>query len=147
MAKISKYNRLVLLNYNRLFLIACLFFSELFAATYNPYEDSKITPEQWQEYYDIVQSEFGETRDEVTDAKLVLFEDAAASMFFAFTLPEHPAHPAWITRKLVEKDGDVSMEQIGYFAGEEDPFSELFQDYAELAYQVQSDLERQEETE
>jgi hypothetical protein len=33
------------------------------------------------------------------------------------------------------------MQQIGYFAGEEEPFSELFQDYAELAYQLQSELE------
>lgn len=135
-----------ILKCNRLMLIACLFVSQLLAATYNPHEDSKITPEQWQEYYDIVQSEFGATRDEVTDAMLVLFEDAAASTFYAFTLPEHPAHPAWITRKLVAIDGDVSMEQIGYYAGEEEPFSELFQDYAEFTYQIKSDIEKPEET-
>jgi hypothetical protein len=136
-----------ILKYNRLTLVACLFFGQILAATYNPYEDSKVTSEQWQEYYDTVQSEFGETREEVTDAMLVLFEDTSSSTYFAFTLPEHPAHPAWITRKLVERDGDVSMEQIGYFAGDEEPFSELFQDYAELAYQIQSELERPEKTE
>ena len=124
-----------------------MFVSQLLAATYNPYEDSKITPEQWQNYYDIVQAEFGETKEEVTGAMLVFFEDASSSTNYAFTLPEHPAHPAWITRKLVERDGDVSMEQIGYFAGEEEPFSELFQDYAELAYQIKSELEKSEETE
>ena len=118
-----------ILKYNHLTLIACLFFGQILAATYNPYEDSKITLEQWQDYYDTVQSEFGETREEVTGAMLVLFEDTSSSTYFAFTLPEHPAHPAWITRKLVERDGDVSMEQIGYFAGDEEPFSELFQDY------------------
>ena len=116
------------------------------AATYRPYEDSKITPEQWQEYYDIVQSEFGETKEEVSGAMLVLFEDASSSTFYAFTLPEHPAHPAWITRKLVASDGDVAMEQIGFYAGEEEPFSELFQDYAELTYQIKSDYEAQKET-
>jgi hypothetical protein len=40
----------------------------------------------------------------------------------------------------VARDGDISMELIGYYAGDEEPFSELFQDYTELSYQVQSDL-------
>lgn len=128
-------------------VFACVLASQLMAATYNPYEESKITPEQWQEYYDIVLSEFGETKEELSEAMLVLFEDTSSSTFYAFTLPEHPAHPAWITRKLVDRDGEVSMEQIGYFAGEEEPFSELFQDYAELTYQYKSDLERPAETE
>jgi hypothetical protein len=126
-------------------LVACLFASQLLAATYNPYEDSKITPEQWQDYYASVQSEFGETKQEVSDAMLVLFEDASSSTYYAFTLPEHPAHPAWITRKLVARDGDISMELIGYYAGDEEPFSELFQDYTELSYQVQSDLKARKE--
>ncbi len=134
-------------KYSRLMLVACLFVSQLLAATYNPYEDSKVTVEQWQEYYDVVEAEFGETKEEVTGAMLVFFEDASSSTNYAFTLPEHPAHPAWITRKLVEEDGDVSMQQIGYFAGEEEPFSELFQDYSELAYQIKSELEKPEETE
>lgn len=128
-----------------LMLTACVFATPLLAATYNPYEDSEITPEQWQEYYDIVQSEFGETKQEVSDAMLVFFEDASSSTYYAFTLPEHPAHPAWVTRKLVERDGDVSMELIGYYAGDEVPFSELFQDYTELSYQIQSDLEARKE--
>lgn len=132
---------------NRLILIACLFASGLLAATYNPYEDSKVTLEQWQAYYDLVQYEFGETRQELSRALLVLFEDTASSTYYAFTLPGHPAHPAWITRQLVDEEGEVSMQQIGYFAGEEEPFSELFQDYAELAYQIQSDLERSETVE
>lgn len=129
-----------------LFSFACLFATQLLAATYNPYEDSKITLQQWQQYYEIVQSEVGETREEVSDAMLVLFEDAESSTFYAFTLPEHPAHPAWITRKLVTRDGEATMELIGFYAGDEDPFSELFQDYAELTYQIRSELEAQEET-
>lgn len=128
-------------------LIACLFTGSLLAASYNPYQDSKITLQQWQAYYELVQQEFGETREELSRALLVLFEDAASSTYYAFTLPGHPAHPAWITRKLVDENGEVSMQQIGYFAGEEEPFSELFQDYAELAYQLQSDLESTEAVE
>jgi hypothetical protein len=138
LATISKYSRLT--------LIACLLASQLPAATYKPYEDSKITLEQWQDYFDSVLSEFGETKLEVSDAMLVFFEDASSSTYYAFTLSEHPAHPAWVTRKLVDRDGDVSMELIGYYAGDEEPFSELFQDYTELSYQIQSDLEAQKET-
>ncbi len=134
-------------KYSRLMLVACLFVSQLLAATYNPYEDSKVTVEQWQEYYDIVQAEFAETKEEVPGAMLVFFEDPSASTYYAFTMPEHPAHPAWITRKLLEKDGDISMQQIGFFAGEEEPFSELFQDYAELTDQIRSEYEAQKETE
>ena len=134
-------------KYRRLTLIACLFTGSLLAASYNPYQDSKITLQQWQAYYELVQQEFGETREELSRALLVLFEDAASSTYYAFTLPGHPAHPAWITRKLVDENGEVSMQQIGYFAGEEEPFSELFQDYAELAYQLQSDLESAETVE
>ncbi len=130
----------------RLMLLTCVFATPLLAATYKPYEDSEITLAQWQEYYDIVQSEFGETEQEVSDAMLVFFEDTSSSTYYAFTLPEHPAHPAWVTRKLVDRDGDVSMELIGYYAGDEEPFSELFQDYTELSYQIQSDLEAQKET-
>jgi hypothetical protein len=132
---------------SRALLIACLFAAQLLAATYNPYEDSEITAEQWQEYYDTVQSEFGETREETGDAMLVLFEDASSSTYYAFTLPEHPAHPAWIARKLVDREGEVAMDLIGFFAGDEEPFSELFQDYAELTYQIRSDLEAQKEAE
>lgn len=132
---------------SRLVLIACFFATQILAATYSPYEESKITPEQWQAYYDIVQSEFGETKEEIADAMLVLFEDESSLTYYAFTLPGHPAHPAWVTRKIVEKDGEISMEMIGFFAGDEEPFSELFQDYAELSYQIQSDLKEQEETE
>ena len=134
-------------KYNRLTLVVCLFATQLLAATFNPYEDSMITPEQWLEYYDTIQSEFGETREEATDAMLVFFEDASSSTYYAFTLPQHPAHPAWVARKLVERDGDVTMDMIGYFAGNEESFSELFQDYAELTYQIRSDIEAQKETE
>lgn len=133
MATLSKYNRLM--------LVICVFTGQLFAATYNPYEDSKVTAEQWQDYYDIVHSEFGDTKEELADAMLILFEDASSSTYYAFTLPGHPAHPAWVTRQLADVDGEISMQQIGYFAGEEEPFSELFQDYAELSYQIKSDFE------
>jgi hypothetical protein len=124
----------------RTFLALLLFCSPVYAANYKPYPDAQITTEQWQEYYDTVVAEFGDTRDEIPEARLVLFADEATSTFYAFTLAEHPAHPAWITRKLVEQDGAISMQQIGYFAGEEQAFADLFDDYLALFDQVQSDI-------
>ena len=53
-------------------------------------------------------------------------------MNFAFTLPGHSAHPAWITRQLIESGGTLDMTQIGYYAGNEEPFAELFRQYQQL---------------
>ena len=122
----------------RLFLLACLLASPLPAATYQPYPEAEITAEQWQEYYEIVAAEFADTREEIADAMLVTFHDASNRTYYAFTLPDHPAHPAWITRKAVEKKGVISMEQVGYFAGEETPFAALFEDFLELTEQLRS---------
>jgi hypothetical protein len=49
-------------------------------------------------------------------------------MHFAFTLPGHPAHPAWITRRAT---GGV-VDQVGYFAGDEARFADLFRAYLDL---------------
>jgi hypothetical protein len=128
-----------------LLLFSCLLSCQVLAAEYKPYPFAEITPQQWQDYYDIVQSEFGETKQEETDAMLVLFSDESTHIFFSFTMPDHPAHPAWITRQVVEVDGEISMEQIGYFAGHEGPFAALFQDFAELSDQLRSDFKSQED--
>jgi hypothetical protein len=122
-------------------ILLTLFSGSLFATEYQPYPDAKISQEQWQEYYDTVESEHSATREEVAEAKLVLFHDEANSLFYAFTLPDHPAYPAWITRKLVERNGEISIEQIGYFAGDEEPFAALFDDYLALVDEIQSELQ------
>ena len=57
-------------------------------------------------------------------------------MSFAFTTEGHPAHPSWITRQVVESEGTIDMQQIGYFAGEEEAFSVLFGQYAQLTEQT-----------
>ena len=122
----------------RLLLFACLLAGRLLAAPYKPYPDAEITPEQWQDYFNTVQAEFADTREEIADAMLVTFRDDASRTYYAFTLPDHPAHPAWITRKAVEEKGVISMEQIGYFAGMETPFAALFEDFLELTEQLRS---------
>lgn len=131
---------------SRVLILLTLISGSLFAAEYQPYPEAKISQEQWQDYYDIVESEIGATRDELAEAKLVLFHDEGNSLFYAFTLPDHPAYPAWITRKLVERNGEISIEQVGYFAGDEKPFAALFDDYLALVDEIQSELESRSDT-
>lgn len=126
-------------------LLLCLC-CPVFAASYKPYPDAQITTEQWQEYFNAVVAEFGDSRDEIPEARLVLFTDESTSTFYAFTLEDHPAHPAWITRKLVEQDGAINMQQIGYFAGDEQAFADLFDDYLALFNQVRSDIATRDES-
>ncbi len=133
------------MNFFRTAAIALLLSSSLYAATWKPYPEAQITTEQWQEYFDIVVAEFGDTRDEVAEAKLILFTDELTSTFYAFTADDHPAHPAWITRKLVENEGAISIQQIGFFAGEEQAFADLFDDYIALSDQMQQEMSTQEE--
>lgn len=130
----------------RLAFLSVLLCSQLHAATYKPYPEPQITAEQWQEYFDIIAAEFGHTRDEIAEARLVLFTDEASSTFYAFTLEDHPAHPAWITRKLVEEDGAIAIQQIGFFAGDEQAFADLFDDYLALANQLNTDIVKQQES-
>lgn len=130
------------MTFARLTIFVILLSSALHAATYKPYPEPQVSAEQWQEYFDIVAAEFGDTRDEIPEARLVLFTDEASSTFYAFTLEDHPAHPAWITRKLVEQDGSIAIQQIGFFAGEEQAFADLFDDYLALSNQLNSDISK-----
>jgi len=125
--------------------ITLLLTSSLHAATWKPFPEAEVTAEQWQEYFDTVVAEFGETRDEIAEAKLILFTDEMTSTFYAFTADDHPAHPAWITRKLVEQDGAIAIQQIGFFAGEEQAFADLFDDYVALSDQLQQEIVTQEQ--
>lgn len=104
-----------------------------FAQEFKPYPQPKISHAQWGAYYDEVREAHGQTERRAEEQRLVTFTDHKRGMSFAFTLPGHPAHPAWITRRLVEhQDGGVYMDQIGYFAGAEEPFAELFDQYRRL---------------
>ncbi len=65
---------------------------------------------------------------------LVVFNsDRPGGILYAFTQPGHAAHPAWIARRLVQTGQNLSMDQVGYFAGQEAPFAALFQQYQELS--------------
>ena len=98
------------------------------APAYKPFPEAQVTPEQWGAYRDSVHAAYGATLRVFPDEHLEVLYSEDQTTHFAFTMPGHPAHPAWITRQA--RDGSVG--QIGYFAGDEAKFAELFRAYLAL---------------
>jgi hypothetical protein len=113
------------------------------AQEFQPYTDAKITVEQWQSYLDEVEAKLGTSKRTFPDEHLMVFEDGLHQMYLAFTMPGHPAHPAWVTRRVVDQGDEVGTQQIGYFAGDEQQFAALYESYRELTGRMRGELERE----
>jgi hypothetical protein len=112
------------------------------AQEFQPYPAPRITVEQWASYLEIVRSKLDATAEIFPDKHIVVFFDQEARTYYIFTTKDHPAHPAWITRRIVEESGQVRVRQIGYFAGSEKPFAALFAEYQSMNEQLRQDVER-----
>jgi hypothetical protein len=112
------------------------------AQEYQPYPSPRITPEQWAKYGETVRQYHGASLELFKDKQLVAFSDPRTRTFWVFTLKDHPAHPAWITRQMYEEDGLVRVRQIGYFAGSEEEFAKLFSEYQKRNEELKEDVER-----
>ena len=110
-----------------LLLLAC-FVASASEPVYQPYPLANITSQQWDAYYHAVLQTYGSSRRSFPKESLEVFQSSDNTLLFAFTSAGHPAHPAWITRRVVAD----SVNQIGYFAGKEEPFAELFKAYLAL---------------
>jgi hypothetical protein len=129
----------------RLHLVAgalWLMASPALAQEYQPYPSPRITPEQWAKYGEEVRQYHGASVELFKDKKLVAFSDLRTRTFWVFTLKDHPAHPAWITRQMYEEEGVVRVRQIGYFAGSEEEFAKLFSEYQKRNEELKEDVER-----
>lgn len=112
------------------------------AQEYQPYPSPRVTVEQWAQYLKLVEANFGSNVEVFREKKIVVFMDAATRTHYIFTTKGHPAHPAWITRQIVEEGGQVNVRQIGYFAGEEEPFAKLFAEYQQMNQQLRDSVQR-----
>jgi hypothetical protein len=112
------------------------------AQEFQPYSAPKITVEQWARYLALVKSKFETTAEIFPEKHVVVFFDQPTRTQYIFTTKDHSAHPAWITRKMVEEGGQVHVRQIGYFAGSEERFAELFREYQMLNEQLREDVQR-----
>jgi hypothetical protein len=95
---------------------------------YMPFPEAQISESQWADYHQKIIGSYGASLRQFPNEHLEVLHSPDNVLHFAFTTPGHPAHPAWIARRA--KDG--SVDQIGYFAGKEQPFAELFQAYIRL---------------
>jgi hypothetical protein len=112
------------------------------AVEFKPYPTARVTVAQWQGYFDAVKAEHGASAQEFQAQRLVVFQDGATVTSYAFTLPGHAAHPAWVARRITGFGGEPKLDTIGYFAGEEAPFAELFRQYQALNQRMIEDIKR-----
>lgn len=112
------------------------------AQDYQPYPSPRITVDQWQRYLGIVRKNHEASAEIYKDQHLVGFTDQATRTFYIFTTKGHAAHPAWITRQLVETEGKIHVRQIGYFAGDEKSFAALFDEFLHRNEKLLEDVER-----
>ncbi len=117
--------------------------SAAWAIEFEPFPDSQITAAQWNAYYQDVAAAYGASVRQLPDQHLVTFDDNAGGVHYAFTRPGHPAHPAWITRKIIQDpDGKLRISQVGFFAGNEAPFAGLFREYQGLNDKILEEIRR-----
>ena len=117
-------------------LILALLLSVSFSAQaieFTPYPTKKITTEQWQSYFDAVNSAYGSSREENSKEHVIYFTALVGDMYFIFTQPGHPAHPAWVARRRFYENGSTNVQLAGYFAGAELPFQDFFRQYVTQA--------------
>jgi hypothetical protein len=113
------------------------------AIEFKPYPVAQITPAQWTGYYDQVRVAHGGDKQEFPAERLIVFHDRATATSYAFTQAGHAAHPAWITRKIVQRGSELFVDQIGYFAGQEAPFAALYQQYQVLNQRMIEQMRKQ----
>jgi hypothetical protein len=110
------------------------------AQEFKPYPDAKVTIAQWQAYLDLIREKVGSSERSFPAQHLQSYSNEATRTVYAFTEPGHPEHPAWITRRVVEDGKGVSMEQTGFFAGDEPAFAKMFADYQQMNEQINGNL-------
>lgn len=94
-----------------------------------PFESPRISETQWRTYYFEVESAHRDSVERLDAELLIQFRDSGAATIWTFTQLGHPAHPGWVTRRVVDTAGQASVRQVGYFAGDEDAFFILFQKF------------------
>jgi len=119
----------------RLFILLCLLSISLSAKGIDlePYDHDRITEAEFLAYRASAAEELGSTHRAYPSHFLELYSDESLRASIAFTMPGHPAHPAWVTRYVAMDDSGIYMNVIGYFAGDESEFAKLYKQYEAMA--------------
>ncbi|MGY8814051.1 MAG: hypothetical protein ACKVHQ_04955 [Gammaproteobacteria bacterium] len=111
------------------------------ALEFMPYPVAKISLEQWESFYIEAKTKLGHSQRTYNDQHIVVLVDTFNGHHYAFTLPGHAAHPSWIVRRIVNRDGEIDIQQVGYYVNNESSFTQLFQTYLELNENMKSSLQ------
>lgn len=124
-------------------ILAVTFSCTSLAQEFKPYPTANISVEKWHQYHLKVKTAYGNSARDFPKEFLIVYQDKNDTIFYSFTMPGHPAHPAWITRQVEEKNGQAFTNQIGYFAGKEGEFTKLFHSYQELTARTVNKIQNQ----
>ena len=103
------------------------------ATDLRPYEQKKITAAEWHSYHTMIASSLASSRRLNKSTQLESFTDSKTKSSIVFTTEEHAAHPAWVTTVITTENNTLSIEVIGYYAGDQAAFNELFTLYEVMA--------------
>lgn len=123
-----------------LFIALILVHCMVCAQEFMPYPRAAITEAQWNTYLQDVEAKHASSKQVLAEHNLVLFHDSQTGTSYAFTQPNHPAHPAWVTRTIVRKGAQFHVQQVGYFAGDEPAFAALFKAYQQTNAKMIEDM-------
>lgn len=123
-------------------LAALVFAAPVFAQEWQPYPQPKITVDQWKAYLLTVREALEASAEIYKDKGVVVFSNPDTRTFYIFTTKDHPAHPAWITRQLVEEKGQVNVRQIGFYAGNAEAFDKMFREYLQRNEGLMKEVEK-----
>ena len=106
-----------------------------------PYPIANITLDEWQTFYSKARESLSHSQRTYRDQKMVIFTDKINGHHYAFTLPGHNAHPSWIVRRIINHEGELQIQQVGYYVNDEAPFVELFDAYLKLNDKIKPKLQ------
>ena len=115
-----------------IFVLFLLVGGTVAAQEFKPYSSEKITAKQFNSYFKEVSKKHSSTEQKHDEQKIITFSDTANGLQFTFTMKGNPAHPAWITRQIIEQDGSTSITQTGYYAGDKAEYDRLYAAYEQL---------------
>jgi hypothetical protein len=128
-----------------LLALLCLLQST-FALELEPYPSAKISEEQWNQYHAEVKKELASERGsfKYEAGELETYSEPQSNTTVAFTTPGHNAHPAWVTTQIVIGEKKIEVHVVGYFAGSEAAYQELYQKMNEMVEQTLKSFEEEE---
>jgi hypothetical protein len=111
-------------------ILLLIFASGLGAQGPSRFPTDRITPEEWQRYFDEVRALPGTEAQEIKQAQyMVVFKDNSA---YFFTAPDHPAHPAMVKREAAGTAGQLVFLRQGHYAGDAKAFAVWWEKFEEM---------------